>query len=86
MPAAKAQALLQGLRMIDADPAADAATLERVSMWALTQYSPIVADGPERVFGERWMSPFQGFRTRRGTYAQPDRCSDQFEGLCEDAK
>ncbi|MBY4592175.1 MULTISPECIES: Y-family DNA polymerase [Rhizobium] len=43
MPAAKAQALLQGLRMIDADPAADAAALERVSMWALTQYSPIVA-------------------------------------------
>ncbi|WP_245500110.1 hypothetical protein [Rhizobium leguminosarum] len=26
---------------------------------------------------------FQGCRTRRGTYARPDRCTDQFEGLCE---
>jgi protein ImuB len=29
--------------MIDADPAADAAALERITFWALTQYSPIVA-------------------------------------------
>ncbi|EJC64697.1 nucleotidyltransferase/DNA polymerase involved in DNA repair [Rhizobium leguminosarum bv. viciae WSM1455] len=43
MPAAKAQALFRGLRMVDADPAADAAALERITMWALTQYSPIVA-------------------------------------------
>ncbi|WP_165504987.1 Y-family DNA polymerase [Rhizobium leguminosarum] len=43
MPAAKAQALLRAPRMIDADPAADAVALERVTMWALTQYSPIVA-------------------------------------------
>ncbi|WP_326912897.1 DNA polymerase Y family protein [Rhizobium johnstonii] len=48
MPAAKAQALFQGLRMIDADPAADAVALERITMWALTQYSPIVAiDAPD---------------------------------------
>ncbi|MBY5646349.1 Y-family DNA polymerase [Rhizobium leguminosarum] len=50
MPAAKAQALFQGLRMIDADPAADAAALERITMWALTQYSPIVAvDAPDGI-------------------------------------
>ncbi|TBF35256.1 DNA polymerase Y family protein [Rhizobium leguminosarum] len=46
IPAAKAQALFQGLRMIDADPAADAAALERITMWALSQYSPIVAIDP----------------------------------------
>ncbi|MGO6842664.1 MULTISPECIES: Y-family DNA polymerase [Rhizobium] len=46
MPAAKAQALFQGLRMIDADLAADAAALERITMWALSQYSPIVAIDP----------------------------------------
>ncbi|TBC79503.1 Y-family DNA polymerase [Rhizobium ruizarguesonis] len=46
MPAAKAQALFQGLRMVDADPAADAAALERITMWALSQYSPIVAVDP----------------------------------------
>ncbi|TAX38956.1 Y-family DNA polymerase [Rhizobium leguminosarum] len=46
MPAAKAQALFQGLRMIDADAAADAAALDRITMWALSQYSPIVAVDP----------------------------------------
>ncbi|MBY3038764.1 Y-family DNA polymerase [Rhizobium laguerreae] len=46
MPAAKAQALFKGLRMIDADLAADAAALERITMWALSQYSPIVAVDP----------------------------------------
>jgi protein ImuB len=50
MPAAKAQALFQGLRMIDADPAADAHALERIALWALTQYSPIVAgDAPDGI-------------------------------------
>ncbi|RFB95087.1 nucleotidyltransferase [Rhizobium leguminosarum bv. trifolii] len=50
MPAAKAQALLQGLRMIDADAAADAAALDRITMWALSQYSPIVAvDAPDGI-------------------------------------
>ncbi|MBY5794891.1 Y-family DNA polymerase [Rhizobium leguminosarum] len=50
MSAAKAQALFQGLRMIDADLAADAAALERVTMWALSQYSPIVAiDAPDGI-------------------------------------
>ncbi|NKK04106.1 DNA polymerase Y family protein [Rhizobium leguminosarum bv. viciae] len=43
MPAAKAQALFRGLMLVDADPAADAAALERITLWALTLYSPIVA-------------------------------------------
>ncbi|NNH85795.1 DNA polymerase Y family protein [Rhizobium laguerreae] len=46
MPAAKAQALVQGLHMVDADPAADLAALERLTLWMLTQYSPIVAMDP----------------------------------------
>ncbi|NKJ73382.1 DNA polymerase Y family protein [Rhizobium leguminosarum bv. viciae] len=50
MPAAKAQALFQGLMMIDADPAADAEALERITLWALTVYSPIVAmDVPDGI-------------------------------------
>ncbi|MBY5421044.1 DNA polymerase Y family protein, partial [Rhizobium leguminosarum] len=43
MPAAKAQALFRGLMLVDADPAKDAAALERITLWALTLYSPIVA-------------------------------------------
>ncbi|TAX64420.1 DNA polymerase Y family protein [Rhizobium leguminosarum] len=43
MPAAKAQALFRGLMLVDADPATDAAALERITLWALTLYSPIVA-------------------------------------------
>lgn len=46
MPAAKAQALVQGLTMFDADPAADLAALERLTVWALSQYSPVVAMDP----------------------------------------
>ncbi|TBG25389.1 DNA polymerase Y family protein [Rhizobium leguminosarum] len=46
MPAAKAQALVQGLRTVDADPAADLAALERLTLWALSQYSPVVAIDP----------------------------------------
>jgi protein ImuB len=50
MPAAKAQALFQGLLMIDADPVADAEALERITLWALTVYSPIVAvDAPDGI-------------------------------------
>lgn len=50
MAAAKAQALFQGLTMIDADPVADALALERITLWALTQYSPIVAmDAPNGI-------------------------------------
>ena len=43
MPAAKAQSLFRGLMLIDADPEADLAALERIALWALTIYSPIVA-------------------------------------------
>jgi len=43
MAAAKAQALFQGLMMVDADPRADATALERIALWALGIYSPIVA-------------------------------------------
>ncbi|MEF0938910.1 Y-family DNA polymerase [Rhizobium sp. BR 362] len=45
-PAAKAQALVQGLQMVDADPGADRAALERLTLWALSQYSPVVAADP----------------------------------------
>ncbi|MCZ4088672.1 Y-family DNA polymerase [Sinorhizobium psoraleae] len=46
MPAAKAQALVQGLVMVDADTASDLAALERLTLWALSQYSPVVAMDP----------------------------------------
>lgn len=50
MPASKAQASVAGLAMIDADPTADAAALERLALWALRQYSPVVAvDGPDGI-------------------------------------
>ncbi len=43
MPAAKAQAIFRGLMLVDADPVADAAALDRIALWALGHYSPIVA-------------------------------------------
>ncbi|MGF9565100.1 DNA polymerase Y family protein [Neorhizobium sp. BT27B] len=43
MPAAKAQAIFRGLMLVDADPGADAIQLDRLGMWALGHYSPIVA-------------------------------------------
>lgn len=43
MPAAKAQAIFRGLMLVDADPVADAAALDRLGFWALGHYSPIVA-------------------------------------------
>src|SRR5450631_129374 len=46
MPAAKAQALMPGLIMRDADPTADAAALERLALWALQRYAPIAAADP----------------------------------------
>ena len=45
MPATKAQALVAGLVIHHADPAADAEALERLAVWAL-RYSPIVAADP----------------------------------------
>ncbi|MDQ0561287.1 protein ImuB [Rhizobium mesoamericanum] len=46
MPAAKAQAMFRRLMLVDADTVADANALERITLWALTQYSPIVAVDP----------------------------------------
>jgi protein ImuB len=45
MPATKAQALVVGLVIQHADPAADAEALERLAVWAL-RYSPVVAVDP----------------------------------------
>jgi protein ImuB len=43
MPAAKAQVLVPGLIVQDADPAADAEALERLALWVLQRIAPIVA-------------------------------------------
>lgn len=43
MPASKAQAMVADLLMVDAAPAEDAAALERLALWALRRYSPVVA-------------------------------------------
>lgn len=49
MPATKAQVLVQGLLVQDADPRADAEALERLAVWAL-RFSPIVtADPPDGI-------------------------------------
>ena len=48
MPAAKAQALVPGLIVKDAEPAADAGALDRLALWALQRYAPIAAaDAPD---------------------------------------
>jgi protein ImuB len=46
MPAAKAQALVPGLIMKDADPATDTKALDRLALWALQRYAPIAAADP----------------------------------------
>ncbi|MGN7870834.1 Y-family DNA polymerase [Paracoccus sp. 22332] len=46
MPVSKAQALVPGLRVAPADPAEDAASLERLALWVLQRFSPIVAVDP----------------------------------------
>ena len=46
MPAAKVQALVPGLILRDADPAADAKALDRLGLWALQRYAPIAAADP----------------------------------------
>jgi protein ImuB len=43
MPATKAQALVQGLVIQDADPAADAEALDRLASWMLQRFAPIIA-------------------------------------------
>ena len=47
MPLAKAQALIEGLAVHDAEPEADAEALEALARWALRRFSPVVAaDAP----------------------------------------
>lgn len=46
MPATKAQALVQGLAVMESEPDADAKALERLALWALRRYAPIVAADP----------------------------------------
>lgn len=47
MPATRAQALVPGLIVQDAEPASDAEALEQLALWAL-RYSPVVAaDAPD---------------------------------------
>jgi protein ImuB len=50
MPASKAQALVPGLIVHDAEPDADSMALERLALWALRHYAPIVAaDAPDGI-------------------------------------
>ena len=46
VPATKAQALVQGLVIKDADPTADSEALERLAFWTLQRVAPIVAADP----------------------------------------
>src|SRR5258707_5211921 len=43
MAASKAQAMIVGLHLVDADPVGDEATVHRLALWVLRQYTPIVA-------------------------------------------
>jgi protein ImuB len=45
-PATEVQALVAGLIVRDAEPAADAGALDRLVLWALQCYAPIVAADP----------------------------------------
>ena len=46
MPVAKAESLFANLTIMDADPLADAQALDKLAVWALRLYSPIVAADP----------------------------------------
>jgi protein ImuB len=46
MPLTKAHALVTDVMTMPADPAADAAALQRLALWALQHYAPIVAPDP----------------------------------------
>ena len=46
MPATKAQVLVPGLIIQNADRAADAAALERLALWMLQRFAPVVAPDP----------------------------------------
>lgn len=48
MAVTKAQALVESLVLLDADPQGDAEALEKLAQWALRTFSPLVAcDGPD---------------------------------------
>ena len=50
MPVTKAQALVRGIVIEDAAPDADAAALDRLSLWMLQRFAPIVApDAPDGI-------------------------------------
>ena len=50
MPATKAQALVQGLVIEDADPAGEPEALDRLALWMLRRFAPIVAaDAPNGI-------------------------------------
>ena len=50
MPATKAQVLVPGLIIQDADPVADAGALDRLALWMLQRFAPIVApDAPDGI-------------------------------------
>jgi protein ImuB len=46
MAAAQAHALVPGLHALDAAPGEDAAALDRLALWALRRYAPVVAADP----------------------------------------
>jgi len=46
MPATKAHVLVPGLIIEDADPVADAEALDRLALWMLQRFAPIVAPDP----------------------------------------
>ena len=46
MPVSTAQALVPGLVIVPADPAADAASLARLAVWVMQRVSPVVAPDP----------------------------------------
>lgn len=46
MAVSKAQAMVRGLHLVDHDPKRDAEALERLALWALQRFSPIVVQDP----------------------------------------
>ncbi|KKB76981.1 nucleotidyltransferase [Devosia soli] len=46
MPVSKAQSMIKGLHVADFDPSGDAQALDRLALWALQRFSPLVAADP----------------------------------------
>ena len=67
MAATKAQVLVPGLLVQDADPAADAEALDRLALWALRQYAPIAAaDPPDGESSSMRLVPITFMAVRKG--------------------